>query len=63
MCVCGGTIDILSPLGEQEPAGNAGHRPAHVVPGLTLAMNPAGGQGRKRERKKRSEREKGRDGG
>lgn len=32
------------PLGKQGPAGGAGHGPARVQPGLTLAMDPAGGQ-------------------
>lgn len=41
--------------GEQGPAGGGGHRPAHVQPGLTLTVDPAGGQRRRRRRGRRRE--------
>lgn len=61
-----GTISTISPLGEQEAAGGGGYRLAHVQPGLTLAMDPAGGQrssrgegraGERRMRKRKQEME------
>ena len=68
VCRCPGTISTTSPSGEQDPAGGGGHRLAHVQPGLTLAMDPAGGQRRGREeertgKKRIRKKEKGRDGG
>ena len=46
VCVCSGAISTTSPLGEQEPDGGGGHRPAQVQPGLTLALDAVGGQRR-----------------
>ena len=71
MCVCPETISASTPSGEQGPAGGGGHSPDHVQPGLTLAMDPAGGCRRRRRRRRRRmeergrerEREEGRDGG
>lgn len=48
-CVYLATISTTTPSGEQGPAGGGGHRPAHVQPGLTLAMDPAGGERRRIE--------------
>lgn len=57
----------LLPLGKQGPFGGNGHRSAHVQPGLTQAMDPAGGeekeeegseQGGKREEAKEKERKR-----
>lgn len=67
VCVRVGTISTRLPLGEQVTAGGSGHRPAHVQPDLTLAMDPAGGQrggrGEEREEEERRKKDKGRDGG
>lgn len=47
------------PSGELGPVGGNGHRPAHVQPGLTRVMVPAGGP----KRRRRSEEEKRRNEG
>lgn len=55
LCVCPGTISTTATPGERGPAGGGGHRPAHVQPGLTLAMDSAEGR-RRRRRERRRER-------
>lgn len=39
----------LVPLGKQGPVGGNGHRSAHVQPGLTQAMDQAGGEAKEEE--------------
>ncbi len=63
VCACPGTISTATSRlsGEQGTAGGGGHRHTHVQPGLTLAMNPAGGQRRGREERGRKKRRRERE--
>lgn len=59
VCVCPGTISTTMPFGEQGPVGGNGHRPAHVQPGLTRVMDPAGRTEKKRRREERVRKKSG----